>query len=235
MIRRAGYALLLAALGSVGCLTNRPLNALDGPAPETPGKPEPTLPPAKAAELCLKTGESLQSSGHLAEAAAEYEKARTHDPKLTPVCSLKLAAFADEKGDHARALAEYQKGLTAKPNDADLLIDLGYSHYNYGEWAEAEEFARKALKAQPKNQRAWNNLGMALAQQSRYEDALEAFTKAVKPADAYCNLGYILRTQGKQAESRDAYARALELEPGHPLARTALDKLDPAVAAAAAR
>src|SRR5262249_57924483 len=108
------------------------------------------------------------------------------------------------------------------PRDANLLNDLGYSYYNHGDWQEAERWLRKSLAVDSHHQRAWINLGMTLGQQERYDESVEAFGHAVRPAEAHCNLAFILTTQGRRQEARQEYEKALALEPGQRLARAAL-------------
>lgn len=67
---------------------------------------------------------------------------------------------------------------------------------------------------------------MALAQQGRDEEALEAFEKAVCPAEARCNLAYVLSGQGKVEEARQKYKEALEIDPALKPARAGLARLD---------
>ncbi len=132
-------------------------------------------------------------------------------------------------------MEEYKLLLSKSPRDADLLNDIGYCYYNQGKWSEAEKFLRQALAVNAKHARAWINLGMALAQDHRYQESLEAFTKVVNPAQAQCNLAFIWLTQGKREEAVAAYRQALAMEPNLGVARAALERLErPGVPAAPA-
>jgi tetratricopeptide (TPR) repeat protein len=104
--------------------------------------------------------------------------------------------------------------------------DVGYSHYQRGEWQEAERWFRQALALAPGHARAAVNLGLALGQQGRYGEALAAFEQAVSPAEALVNLAFVYQTQGKREEAKQAYRKALELQPDLDLARRALAKLE---------
>jgi tetratricopeptide (TPR) repeat protein len=138
----------------------------------------------------------------------------------------RLAVIHDRLGDHYHALAEYELALKAKPKDPNLLNDVGYFHYGRGNWADAEKYLRQALALDPHHQRAWINLGMTLGQQQRNSESLEAFGHVVGRAEALCNLGFILTTQGKRKEAEQAYRDALALAPDLPLARAALAKFN---------
>ena len=77
----------------------------------------------------------------------------------------------------------------------------------------------KALELKPDYANAHNNLGNALKDQGKLEDAVAAFHKALelKPdhAEAHSNLGSALKEQGKLDEAVAAFHKALELKPDH--------------------
>jgi hypothetical protein len=132
----------------------------------------------------------------------------------------------DRQGDFKHADAEYKKAVEARPKDADLLNDLAYHYYQCGDWVLAEASLRKALAVNPKHERAWINLGMALAQQGKVEEAFKAFTKVISPAEAKSNLGMILAQNGKKGAANQAFRESLEMEPDAPATRAALAQLE---------
>ncbi len=189
------------------------------------GKSPLELPPNEAAKACLTAAELLEKNGQVPEAIALYERARSKNRNLLKV-GRRLAALYDKHGDFVRAQEEYEKALKLYPNDSDLLNDLGYSYYMRGDLVRSEEKLRHSLKIKPENKRAWVNLGMVLGQQKRYDESLQAFQQAVKPAQAYSNLGFIMTAQGNREGARQAYHKALALNPNLPIARGALVKLE---------
>ncbi|MFO0970110.1 MAG: tetratricopeptide repeat protein [Gemmataceae bacterium] len=221
-----GLCGVLVALGgcySVGGKTNRPFETEDVRT-ATARTPAPDLSSEDSVRVCLVTAEKLQKSGQLREAILLLEKARQENPRLA--VAHRLGILYDLQGNFTKSQIEYKLALDAKPNDASLLNDIGYSFYCRGMLDDAESHLRKALALQPKLPRGWVNLGMVLAQRGQYPESIAAFTKAVSPAQAQCNLAFILTAQGKQREARAAYQEALALEPGLSVARRALDKLD---------
>jgi len=226
---RHGWLILLgAALAAAGCQDLPPRATAEtavGGGAAAGGADGKELPPAEAARVCLATADLLFRKGQDREAAVLYEKARTADPRQKQVCR-RLAVLYDRLGDFPAAEAEYQKALKLYPKSADVRNDLGYSCYGRGRWPEAEKHLREALALDGKHKRAAINLGMALAQQGKAEEALEAFGRAVTPAQAQANLAFILTAQGKAGEARAAYRKALEMDPNLTLARAALAKLD---------
>src|SRR5262249_25321510 len=125
-----------------------------------------------------------------------------------------------------KATDEYEALLKAHPKDADLLTDLGYSYYCRGDWANAEAYLAKAVQFDPKHKKAWVNLGLARAQQGKWDDSFQAFCQAVRPADAHCNVAFILAAQGKTDEAKAQYRQALSLDPSLRLAHDALAQLE---------
>ncbi len=193
------------------------------------------LPARVAAQANLTVARDLEKGGHYPEAIAHYEQARQDDPNLKQV-SQRLAILYDRVGEHQLALAEYQKQLKDHPRDAEILNNFGYHYYGRGLWSDAETQFRQALEIDPHHQRAWINLGLTLAQQERYADCLEAFGHVISAGQAKSNLAFVLTTQGKREDAKQAYREALALEPDLRIAQLALRKLEepakPPIAAA---
>jgi Tfp pilus assembly protein PilF len=184
------------------------------------------LPNKQTAMLNITMAGELEKKGQESEAIAYYELARQLDPSLNEKASRRLAVLYDRADDQAKAMHEFQELLKKRPRDAALLNDLGYSYYNRAQWAEAESQLRKAVAIDKSNKPAWVNLGLALAQQSKHQEALEAFGHAVSTAEAYANLGFVLAVQGKKDEALATYRHALELEPALKIAQAAVQRLE---------
>jgi Tfp pilus assembly protein PilF len=230
---------LLIATTGTGCMNARgPVagilggsDPLAGPrnsgfTPPTTPTASDTLPGKQSAELCLVMAESLERTDKEIDAIAYYEKAREQDPTVAERAARRLAVLYDRTDQQAKAMNEYQELLKKRPKDATLLNDVGYSLYNRGQWTEAETYLLRAVAADKTNKRAWVNLGMAQAQQGKAAEAIRSFEKAVSPAEAQANLGFVLLTRGNKPEALAAYRRALELEPTLPVAQTAVAKLE---------
>jgi Tfp pilus assembly protein PilF len=221
MSRRRIGILFGLALGVVqaGCLAS----PMKGSLAQKPREPA-TLPPEESSELCTAVADQMISTGHYAEAVHQLNQVRALNPKAD--VSPRLARLYGRLNKDDLALAEYEKALKAHPKDAALWNDIGYFHYERGNWPEAEKGYRKALEFAPDNQKAWTNLGLALGQQGKYKESLTAFEHSLKPAEARCNLAFVMGTQGKVDEARRLYQEALQMDPGLKLARAALNKLE---------
>jgi serine/threonine protein kinase/Flp pilus assembly protein TadD len=90
----------------------------------------------------------------------------------------------------------------------------------------AEDAYRKEVALHPNVSEARNNLGVVLADQGRFAEAVAAFRTAIQMspnhAEAHANLGNALARQGKLAEAVAAYRKALRLNPRSPEAHCRL-------------
>jgi Tfp pilus assembly protein PilF len=198
---------------------------LIGPEAAAQAPPPPELPPTEAARLAFRTAQEFEKHGRILEAIQFYEKARAHDPAFRLSAARRLAVLYDLSGNFSQADQEYAQLLQATPRDADLLNDIGYSHYCRGEWASAEHYLTQAVQFQPQHKKAWINLGLARAQQGQIDQSLQAFQQAVSPAEAHCNVAFILATQGNFTAALQHYQQALQLQPGLKLAQMAVARL----------
>ncbi len=212
LLTLASLAILFAG---TGCLhtpfgdVKLPKSLGGTPSPGTPTPPgEGDLTGKQAATLSMTMAEQLEKNGKDRDAIAYYEKAREADPTNSKPAR-RLAVLYDRAGDSNKAMTEFRELLNARPKDADLHNDAGYSCYNRGEYTEAETYLRKAVDLDKTHKRAWVNLGMTLAQLGRPADSLAAFEKVVTPAEAKSNLAFVLATKGNRDEATNYYRQAL--------------------------
>ncbi|MDC0431557.1 tetratricopeptide repeat protein, partial [Paracoccaceae bacterium] len=76
---------------------------------------------------------------------------------------------------------------------------------------------QKALQLNPNHTDAYNNMGMALYDQGRFDEAVESYQKAVKLepdfADAHYNLGNALKQTGDLKQAIESYKTSLTINP----------------------
>jgi tetratricopeptide (TPR) repeat protein len=86
-------------------------------------------------------------------------------------------------------------------------------------WRDSERLWRHALSIQRDSVYAHNNLGMALAEQNRLDEAIVEFREVLRidplDADGHHNLGNALARQGRLEEAVDQFREALRIHPGH--------------------
>lgn len=122
-------------------------------------------------------------------------------------------------GETAAALAAYRRAI-------ELMPELPEAHNNLGvlvretDLAAATECFREAARMAPGYLDGFVNLGLALQQAGRLEEAAESFRRAVeiRPDDANANnnLGAVLRDLGRAEEAEPFLAAAVRIRPEEP-------------------
>jgi predicted O-linked N-acetylglucosamine transferase (SPINDLY family) len=117
------------------------------------------------------------------------------------VALIKLARLMD-----AKVLLDQAKLKGIKGADFDLL-------------EQKLNYANKDLSIKLDQADTYFNIGIALQQQNKLEEAVEAYKKAlsIKPdyANAYYNMGIALKKQNKLEEAVEAYKKALSIKPDY--------------------
>ena len=163
-------------------------------SPRTSAAADPPGPDDVAANL--RRGHREAEAGRLDQAERYYERVLRDEPR-NAVAHHRLGVIADERRDFPAAEGHYLAALRERPDDADLLNDLGYSYVLQGRAAEAERTLRAVVAASPRHERGLMNLALLYRQAG--DDA-----RAVA----------VLRLLGTEEEARTRLAR---LSPETPL------------------
>ncbi len=115
-----------------------------------------------------------------------------------------------EKGRTNEAKKLYLKILSEKPDNIEVLNNLGVIAMREGNSNEALTYFRRILEKKPDYTKAYNNTGIIFMKEGDKKLAEEYFKKAMDmdkgSAEAYINLSGLLRTQKRYDEA----SRALE-------------------------
>jgi len=107
---------------------------------------------------------------------------------------------------------------TESSTDAVKLNQAAQARLDVNDYKGAEQFALKAVQADPQSPYAWNNLGLAyLGEGNQLDKAESAFRKQIEinPYDeyAYNNLGRLLRRLNRSDEAVAAFRKQIEIVP----------------------
>lgn len=106
------------------------------------------------------------------------------------------------------------------PDFAEGPLLIGAWQLERGNLQEAEEYSRKALKIDPKNALAYNNLGLVKKKQGNNADAERYFRRALEENSrlivALNNLARVFDATGRLAEAVNLYEEALRQKPDFP-------------------
>lgn len=154
-------------------------------------------------------GLSLLASGEREKGLSQLERAVAIDPK-SPRAQAALGVSLDQLGHREQALQHLEIARDLRPHDARILNNLGVAYLRAGQPERAEPLFRAALREDHSDvELRSNNLGMALAMQGRFGEALESFRKAGDEQSARSNLGYAYYARGEYDRAIDEYEKAL--------------------------
>jgi len=128
------------------------------------------------------------------EALAEVENASAAKPSLE--LELYAATLRAKTGDFDGAVGHIERLLETKPNDDDLLYNLGVIYGEADRTDESVEFMRRALAANPDNASALNYIGYTWAERGENLDEAEEMIEralVLRPEDGYIadSLGWV--------------------------------------------
>lgn len=138
----------------------------------------------------------------------------------------------NEKIERAIELLEEIFKQHPEPKVKKILIDAlfeygGYLNDDYVlEYEKSIKYFKRIIGIDPKDYRAYYNLGIAYFNLNRIEEALEAYRSAIsiKPDYKHCyyNIGLIYEATGKLEKATEAYEKSLGIDPNFIYAMHAL-------------
>jgi tetratricopeptide (TPR) repeat protein len=178
------------------------------------------------ADLHGNLGAACKALGRLDEAVASYLRA----VELSPRNAVSLHNYGMILGDakrHDEAVVALRAAAQLAPEKAGIYVDLGAALYHVakarqnaespGLFDQAISALETAVALDPAMSAARYNLGLALLDRGRIEDAATRFREAMALkadyAEAHCNLGHCLAELGQFEEAALQCHRALALKP----------------------
>jgi tetratricopeptide (TPR) repeat protein len=165
-------------------------------------------------------GQKNYEAGRFAQAVKDFAQAVKLDPQ-SPEAHYALARALTKTAKTAAAIDTFKQLLNLNPADELKIWSyylMGGAYSDLGQYKEAIENYREAIKLKPDLSKPYYNLGLAYVASNRVADAVAEFQQAVqlKPdyAEAHYNLGVAYLQMGKRPEA-DAQQRILaKLNPG---------------------
>src|SRR3989442_1589066 len=177
-------------------------------------------------------GVAFYKTGMLDEAAREFRRvAELRSGDANALFYIGLVALKQARWREAmEALRLSTEKGGEHPASAVLRNNLAVLHELGGDLGQAEELVRAALKDEPSQPQLSKNLGDLCYRASRYDEAWEAYSRAVELApdlgdDVYFKLGNIAYKRNDRELAARLWRRALELQPRHELVQSNLGNL----------
>lgn len=196
------YGLALAALGQFDKAENALNKALEL-NPESGGIH------AKLARLQAMQGKEEESQ-------KSRDRMFELDPKMK---EMREARKFQEEGRHAEARRLVKNMLREDPSDINALNLMGSICMAQSLYSDAEAFLRQAVGLAPDFAAAWHLLSMALKEQRRTEEAVDAMDEALSlepmHAEWHSTMGNLLMVWGKEERALVSFNKALAIKPDH--------------------
>lgn len=225
---RKHWACLLLPLAALacGCSMSGVRETLSKPLAALQPSERRLSPEFREAQKLFKDPErTLLSYARMKEDNEEYGEARERYRELTVAypesvdARLGLARIEMATGRIEEAEQILQELAKQHPENVSIFMETGRMYANREEWSKAIAQFEKACSLKPEDQMARYELGLACIRTQQMDSAVQHLTFAVGESAAMYNIGYVLQEQGRTAEARDWYQKALD---SHPDPRTAL-------------
>ena len=145
-------------------------------------------------------------------------------------CHAVQGRIALRDGDLTLAKTELLAARNAGVSDPDISLMLAHISLKTGDQAAAERYYREVVASSPGTSRAWQGLGISLAETGRFDLALEAMAKALACdslcVDGWYNRGLILYKYGRLDDAEQDLLQARELAPDRPEVVTMLQAVN---------
>jgi eukaryotic-like serine/threonine-protein kinase len=181
--------------------------------------PHYALAAAKLALAYIRVAYLKHDPAAITLARANAEAALERNPSLVPA-HMALASVLEQTGDENAAIREMSKALALDPADTRTMIWQAQIYSRLNRWREAEEYFHRALRQRPNDWLAYNELGMFLYTQGKYQEAATEFRAAnlanPKYALALNNIGSVYLFLGRVPEAITKLHQSLALSPNAP-------------------
>ena len=173
------------------------------------------------AQLQQQAGDATAELEAYARGLAEFQD----DPEL-----LYARALAwEQRDDIARAEADLRRILISEPENVAALNALGYTLADRtGRYKEALALIERARIAEPDNPSIIDSYGWVLHRLGRDREALQQLRRAwalFKDPEVAVHMAEVLWTSGQQAEAREFFEQARQLEPDNRSLQRAIQEL----------
>jgi tetratricopeptide (TPR) repeat protein len=179
------------------------------------------------------------TSHNFGDAIEQYKKSLDLDgnyiPALTGI-ALAYLSLGDQKGAgtaeasqaYSEAVRHLEKAATLAPRDPDVHALLSRAYLASDRTDEALAEAEEAIRLNPSDHIALNDAGSVYYYRGDLTSAAEYFSRAIKAKpdyiQSYINLGNTYFQMQSWHSARQAYQKALQLEPSAKIANTAAER-----------
>lgn len=170
----------------------------------------PAMKPGDDRELKIIAAGQMATHGYWNEAVELYLDAESMAPKK-PKLDVQLAPALAGAGRYPESIERYRRLVKVNAKDAELANNFAFTLMESGDPVAAENEFQRALTLDPKSENAAVNLGLLVARQQRYDEALAVLIPAIGEAAAYHNLGVLAIEVGDEKTAKQHFEVAASL------------------------
>lgn len=159
----------------------------------------------------------LYRSGYVKSARAEFDKlvesSKENDVKSFAL--VYLGIIADEEGKFNQAIDDFRRAVKYFPKNYYAHYNMAMSYKHKGDYKEAREELEIARKINPDSSDIATLKGELDFETGNYEgseETLKELADSSKDSKAYYNLGLVYKKEGKYAEAKSVFLKAVEAE-----------------------
>jgi class 3 adenylate cyclase/TolB-like protein/Flp pilus assembly protein TadD len=159
---------------------------------------------------------AIADGGDLQAAERTLEQAIAVQPSYA-ASHMERGSLLMRQGRAREAIASYRRVSLLEPDNPAGFNNLGVAYLAVGDFEESTKAFARALEIEPRLS-TYSNIGTGLYYRGDFAEAARMFRKATELGPSnhrlWGNLADALLFAGRQADSREAYARAFELAEG---------------------
>jgi|GEM_PF-1539388 len=157
----------------------------------------------------------LYRSGYVKSARAEFDKI-VESSKPNEIKSYALVyegIIADEEGKFNQALDDFRRAIKFFPKNYYAHYNMAMAYKHKGDYKEAKEELELARRIKPDSSDIATLKGELEFETGDYEESeetLEKLADSTKDSKAYYNLGLVYKKEGKLAQAKSVFLKAVE-------------------------
>jgi tetratricopeptide (TPR) repeat protein len=184
-----------------------------------PVSPSPAVTQESPAPVLSVRAQSPDHKGTNADMPSQQRKLTVHRSGVPGDNLFSRAVAAHQAGKLDEAITLYGAILRARPDQADILNNLGVALRRRKQFDAALVAYRRSAAVRPENAGLWSNMGNCLREMMRFDDAIAAHEQSLarNPDDKshLFNAGLVYRDMNRFAQAIDYFDKALQRDPDY--------------------
>ncbi|QYJ79833.1 type IV pilus biogenesis/stability protein PilW [Shewanella acanthi] len=186
--------------------------------------------------LSLAIALSLFTTGCVTERTYSGTDVPVSERKLDKVAAarerMQLGLTYLNRGNTEQAKYNLDRAIEYAPELEDVHVAMAYYYQTVGDLVRTEQAYQNAINTKDVTGDSFNNFGVFLCQQKRYDKAEKMFLAAIempkytRTASSYENLGLCSREAGQKQKARQYFQMALKYDPRRSVSLLELAELD---------